>query len=149
MTIVLKTEYHPHQTYTPSNSDDPVIQQLETRINELMLKLRQSENDWSEQGINTIAVLKNELDFVITQRNRLYQKLGELTEELKKSTDAMKENSTTIKAGGIGFGGAAVIAKICAFSPEMTIITVAAGTIAGIKIGRAVSQHPVEAKLKI
>src|SRR5260221_13295948 len=98
MVSVAKSEHHLYQTYTPTQSNDPHIELLEQRIAELIQKLNQFEGaDWSKQGINTVYALKNELDFMISQRNRLHQRASELKAALYLTTATTRECASALE----------------------------------------------------
>ena len=124
-----------YQNYRSTESDDPYIQQLEQKVSQLILRIQEEEKKEHINDKMLIASMKTELDFVIAQRDRLYQRVIELSAVMKKSQEIMDAHAAKIKSGSVGFGIGAAISVCCSLSPELTVASIAAGTVAGICVG--------------
>jgi hypothetical protein len=105
-----------------------------------MQSLRKEENASDRlNNINTLNDLKDELDFIVSERTKLSQKVVKLTDELERSNEKTK---TTLAGGGLGFGGAAAGSLYYCLPPEWMAVSLAVGTLAGMCIGDAIKKCP-------
>lgn len=147
-----------YQTYIPSGSSNPQIQNLEQRIEEMLKRLNAEANRWFGQpDVNILNLLKNELDFTIEERNKLYQRLTRFEELISRADMQISQLNETIEktkiygetrlhnervGGGIGFGLGGLGAIWYGLGAVGTFISSGVGALAGVLIGGLLTENP-------
>lgn len=131
----------PYQTYEPSQSTSPQVLLLEKKVNELMQKLRVEESRLFRINSTEIEQIKDDLDFMIAQRDELIDKEGvlqlekNLNAEHKKGANeiekAKSRRENYISGAVIGMSATSETAFQIGLPPDLTIASMAVGAVAG------------------
>ena len=97
MVAAARPESRPYQTYTSPQSEDPRIQQLNQKINELMQRLQEEKSTWRKQDPDTINNLENELAIATSERNELRQKSAESEQNVPALANALENANDSLK----------------------------------------------------
>lgn len=141
-------EMRPYQTYVPTHSEDPYVHSLEQRVSALMQKLQTAECTLNQQDKNTVTNLneevydlRNKLDFYIDQRDKLYEKVIQLTDALKQADKVANNHCKKVAVGGgLGFGGGWGVAHYFCWSPDWMAVSILTGLVSGIFIAKKISK---------
>lgn len=144
--MAAKVEMRPYQTYVPTQSEDLHVHSLEQRVSELMQKLQTAECILNQKDKNTVtnlneevSDLRNKLDFYIGQRDKLYEKVIQLTEALKEADNVANNHCKKVIGGGaLGFGSGWGVAHYFCWSPDYMAASILTGAVIGIFIAKKI-----------
>jgi len=122
------------------------LQEIDQKIEELKLRIKAEGSQWFRSDANVMTRLIQELEKAIVRREEILEhsevlsrgvelldRVEELDSSLQRANSTAKEQiGEAVKAGGIGFGGAAAIASYCDLSSNWTSVALAVGTTAGL-----------------
>lgn len=130
-----------YQTYQPSGSKNPQIQELEKKINQLIQKLRSDESNWIKPNPSLTKLTEDFVDSLISQRDKMleidqYLSKGEALEQegnaaasdLKTATRKYKK---VLQGGTAGFVGGGMMAHHYELGTDKTIAAVGFATLIG------------------